>query len=92
MEFKEQSKKQIVVVNYEVINNGYKYDIEVNGSLITMKIYTNKETILKDGSMSFEQSAFPVGIISLQDGNKRIAMHGDIDEHIKVFNEFIKTL
>lgn len=92
MEFKEQSKKQVVVENYEVTNNGYKYEIEVNGSLVTMRIYVSKENVLDDGGVSIEQSAFPIGIISFKDGSKKIAINGEIDEHLAVFNEFIKTL
>lgn len=92
MKFKEQSKNQVVIGNYEVTNNGYKYEIEVNGSLVTMRIYVSKENVLEDGSVSIEQSAFPIGIISFKDGSKKIAINGEIDEHLAVFNEFIKTL
>lgn len=92
MEFKEQSKKQVVIGKYEITNNGYKYDIEVNGSSVTMRIYVCKETILDDGGVSIEQSAFPIGTIALKDRVKSISINGEIDEHLEVFNEFIITI
>lgn len=92
MEFKEQSSKQVITRNFEVDNNGYRYVIEVIGSSIEMKIYIDKETTLEDGSIQEEKSSFPVGIISLKDGIRRVAAEGDIDQHIAIFDEFIKTL
>lgn len=82
--------------NYEVSNNGHKYRItavEKEGALsIEMKIYIDKETTLEDGSIQEEKSSFPVGVISLKDGIRMVAAEGDIDQHIAIFDEFIKTL
>jgi hypothetical protein len=92
MKFKEQSKNQVVIGNYEVTNNGYKYEIEVNGSSVEMRIYVSRETVLEDGCVSIERSAFPIGTIALKDSAKKIAINGEIDEHLAVFNEFMKTI
>lgn len=92
MEFKEQSSKQVITRNFETYNNGYRYEIEVIGSSIEMKIYANKETALGDGSILEEKSSFHVGVISLKDGIRRVSAEGDINRHITIFEEFIKTL
>lgn len=96
MEFKEQSSKQVATRNFEVSNNGHKYIIiavENEGALsIEMKIYIDKEITLEDGYIQEEKSSFPVGVIYLKDGTRRVAAEGDIDQHIAIFDEFIKTL
>lgn len=92
MEFKEQSSKQVITRNFEVDNNGYRYEIEVSGSYVEMKIYPNREMDLEDGSVLEEKGSYPVGAITLKDGVRKTFIEGDIDGHITVFDEFIKTL
>ena len=92
MEFKEQSSKQVITRNFEVDNNGYRYEIEAYGSYVEMKIYPSSKKDLGDGSILEEKGSFPIGVITLKDGVRKMFIEGDVGEHISVFKEFVKTL
>jgi len=54
-------------------------------------IHKQEGKIINEDSVSEGKSSYPIGIISSQDGVRKILIEGDINEHVDVFNKFMET-